>query len=274
MWRWRRSRSATACSCRACRARSTIFTSADDPRRGWAYNVYYVGVNIGGFLAPLICGTLGELYGWHYGFGAAGVGMVAGLVIYLVGAAYLPPRDAAQRMLPARATSSARQRPRHRSCCCSAIGLAVTVFRGAYEQVGNTVALWTDDGVDRAIGGFVIPMTWFQSLNPLFVIADDAAAARLLEAPAPAWARAFAVQKMATGALIVGAAYLLLAAAAGDQRRRPRSWLWLLSLSSSIFTLGELFILPTGLGLFARLAPPKLGATTVASWFLAIFAAA
>src|SRR5450755_5013821 len=55
----------------------------DDPRRGWAYNVYYVGINIGGFLAPLICGTLGELYGWHWGFGAAGVGMLAGVVIYL-----------------------------------------------------------------------------------------------------------------------------------------------------------------------------------------------
>lgn len=59
----------------------------DDPRRSWAYNVYYVGINIGGFLAPLICGTLGELYGWHYGFGAAGIGMLAGLLIYLSGRA-------------------------------------------------------------------------------------------------------------------------------------------------------------------------------------------
>ncbi len=70
--------------------------SGDDPRRGWAYNVYYVGINIGGFLAPLICGTLGELYGWHYGFGAAGIGMVAGLMIYLTGQRYLPPEQAAQ----------------------------------------------------------------------------------------------------------------------------------------------------------------------------------
>src|SRR6185503_17100746 len=64
--------------------------SADDPRRAWAYNVYYVGVNVGGFLAPLICGTLGELYGWHWGFGAAGVGMLAGLGIYLAGDRHLP----------------------------------------------------------------------------------------------------------------------------------------------------------------------------------------
>ena len=53
----------------------------DDPRRGWAYNVYYVGINIGGFLAPVICGTIGEVYGWHYGFGLAGIGMLAGLMI-------------------------------------------------------------------------------------------------------------------------------------------------------------------------------------------------
>ena len=76
--RSRRSRLATACSCQACRAKSTVCIARDDPRRAWAYNVYYVGINLGGFLAPLICGTLGEFYGWHWGFGAAGVGMLAG----------------------------------------------------------------------------------------------------------------------------------------------------------------------------------------------------
>ncbi len=50
------------------------------------------------------------------------------------------------------------------------VGISATIFRGAYEQVGNTVALWTDAGVDRALGGFVIPMTWFKALNPLLVI--------------------------------------------------------------------------------------------------------
>src|SRR5690606_22131469 len=65
--------------------------AGDDPRRGRAYNVYYVGLNLGGFLAPLVCGTLGELYGWHYGFGAAGIGMLAGLVVYVLGRDYLPP---------------------------------------------------------------------------------------------------------------------------------------------------------------------------------------
>ena len=73
---------------------------AEDPRRGRAYNVYYVGINIGGFLAPLICGTRGEFYGWHWGFGAAGVGMLAGLMIYVLGGKYLPEPAASRQATP------------------------------------------------------------------------------------------------------------------------------------------------------------------------------
>ncbi|WP_375286516.1 peptide MFS transporter [Sphingomonas sp.] len=237
-----------------------------DPRVGWAYNVYYVGVNIGGFLAPLVCGTLGELYGWHWGFGAAGVGMLAGLAIYLWGQRYLP---AQVRHPPAERGAAPRGRfDRATVLLLAAIALAVTVFRGAYEQVGNTVALWADVGVDRRAGSATIPMTWFQSLNPLLVM--------LMTPPLLAWWRRRAeagaaerpARKMAAGALIVGAAYLLLAAleAAGGAAH----WLWLAAFFL-VFTFGELFILPTGLGLFARLAPAGLGATTVACWYLAIF---
>ncbi|MFL6739382.1 MAG: peptide MFS transporter [Sphingomicrobium sp.] len=239
----------------------------DDPRRGWAFNVYYVGINIGGFLAPLICGTLGELYGWHYGFGAAGVGMVAGLAIYLAGQKHLPPEQPRQ----AAANDDAREGfDRRTLLVLLGIGLSVTVFRAAYEQVGNTVALWADSGVDRAAGAYQIPMTWFQSLNPLFVM--------LLTPPLLAYwrrhshreTRASLIRRMALGAMIVGSAYLLLAAISAVSGAALAGWAWL-ALFFLIFTFGELFILPTGLGLFARLAPPHLGATTVASWFLVIF---
>src|SRR5579871_6893347 len=62
-----------------------------DPRRDRAYSIFYVGINVGAFLAPLVCGTLGERAGWHYGFGAAGIGMLIGLAIYLIGTRHLPP---------------------------------------------------------------------------------------------------------------------------------------------------------------------------------------
>jgi POT family proton-dependent oligopeptide transporter len=150
------------------------------------------------------------------------------------------------------------------------IALCVTIFRAAYEQVGNTVALWADSGVDRAAGAFEIPMTWFQSLNPLFVM--------LLTPPLLAyWRRhshretqASLIRRMALGAAIVGSSYLLLSAVAMLSGSGLAGWAWL-ALFFLILTFGELFILPTGLGLFARLAPPHLGATTVAAWFLVIF---
>ncbi len=143
---------------------------ADDPRRGRAYNVYYVGLNLGAFLAPFVCGTLGELYGWHYGFGAAGIGMLAGLVIYLAGQKYLPvEKGKDEPTLAAPAQKSETQR--YLWPLLFGVGLAVTIFRGAYEQIGNTIPLWTDVGVDRSLGHALIPMTWFQSLNPLLVIA-------------------------------------------------------------------------------------------------------
>jgi len=236
-----------------------------DPRVGWAYNVYYVGVNIGGFLAPLVCGTLGEVYGWHYGFGAAGVGMVVGLAFYLWGQRYLPDQ--------ARAPAVQRQAPpgrfgRETAMLLLAIGLSVTVFRSAYEQVGNTVALWADTGVDRRAGTYAIPMTWFQSLNPLLVMAMTPPLLAMWRRRAEGGRRERPARKMATGAGIAGGAYLLLAALSGVGGQAH--WLWLV-LFFCILTLGELYILPTGLGLFARLAPQGFGATTVAAWYLATF---
>ena len=240
----------------------------DDPRRGWAYNVYYVGINIGGFLAPLVCGTLGEFYGWHWGFGAAGVGMVAGLIVYIAGGKYLPEQRRVARKDPPAATSAIN----HRSTflLLFAIGLAVTVFRGAYEQVGNTVALWADAGVNRATPLLTIPMTWFQSLNPLLVFLMTPFLLARWRRQADAGRPQSSMRRMAMGALLVAGAYLLLAIVALEAGPGRASWLWLVSFFV-IFTLGELHILPTGLGLFARLAPAGFGATTVAAWFLAIF---
>jgi len=238
----------------------------DDPRRGWAYNVYYVGINIGGFLAPLVCGTLGEFYGWHWGFGAAGVGMLTGLVIYIRGGKYLPAET-----LRARPVASEPARTgRATVLLLLAIGLSVTIFRGAYEQVGNTVALFADAGIARETALGTIPMTWFQSLNPLLVFLMTPFLLAHWKRRAAVGREQSSMQKMACGALIVAGAYALLAAAAASADGAQASWLWLVAFFV-VFTLGELYILPTGLGLFARLAPPALGATTIAGWFLAIF---
>ena len=240
----------------------------DDPRRGWAFNVYYVGINIGGFLAPLICGTLGEVYGWHYGFGAAGIGMLAGLFIYLAGQRYLPPEH--PRDITPKAKAQRVGFSRDTVLLLLGIALSVTVFRGAYEQVGNTVALWADSGIDRTAGSFTIPMTWFQSLNPLFVMLMTPPLLAYWGRRATVDAHHLLVRRMALGAAFVALSYLLIAGVAAANGGHTANWAWL-ALFFGIFTFGELFILPTGLGLFARLAPEHLGATTVAAWFLVIF---
>lgn len=243
--------------------------AADDPRRGRAYNIYYVGLNIGGLLAPLVCGTLGELYGWHYGFGAAGAGMVLGLLVYIGGRRYLPVEPS--RSLR-RETVAANASPSGRRVwpLLLAVGIAATVFRGAYEQIGNTLPLWIDSGVDRAWGAASLPMTWFQALNPLLVIAMTPLLLMAWRRRASTGRDTPPAIRMAIGALLVALAWAMLAAVAAQAGDARVGWLWLVAFFV-VLTCGELHILPTGLGLFARLAPPRLGATTVASWFLAVF---
>jgi POT family proton-dependent oligopeptide transporter len=150
------------------------------------------------------------------------------------------------------------------------IGLAVTVFRGAYEQIGNTIALWMRDDVNRVIGGVEVGAAMFFSLNPLLVMVLTPLLLARWRRQAERGRELSVIQKMAVGALLVAASYLLVAAAEAFSGAARSHWLWLLSYFF-IFTLGELFILPNGLGIFARLAPPKLGASTVAAWYLAIF---
>ena len=243
----------------------------DDPRRLAAYNVYYVGVNLGAFLAPLVCGTLGEKLGWQWGFGAAGLGMLVGLAIYIAGARYLPAEPASAPMIDRSAPS--QDRLRERVTTLVQVGLLVALFRAAYEQVGNTVALWADVGVDRHIGSmFVIPRTWFQSLNPLIVFAGGPLLALVWTKQARTGRSTSSIRKMATGAGLVGCAYALLAVPAwiSEAHSSLAGWEWLVAFFV-LFTLGELFILPVGLSLFGRLAPPHLAATTIACWFLTGF---
>jgi POT family proton-dependent oligopeptide transporter len=243
-----------------------------DPRSKSAYNIYYVGINLGAFLAPFVCGTLGEAYGWHYGFAAAGVGMLLSLVIYLAGRRYLPPEPL--RGPDARAARSPMDRAaRDRFALLIGIAAIVVIFRGAYEQVGNTIALWADTGIDRQVtSGWTIPMTWFIAIDslvvftftPVLVARWARLAKRGIETPL--------LGRMAFGAAVVAASYVALGlVAAWHEAHGVRaSWVWLAAWFV-VFTIGELYILPTGLALFGRMAPEGFRATSIATWFFAGF---
>jgi POT family proton-dependent oligopeptide transporter len=248
-----------------------------DPRAGSAFNVYYVGINLGAFLAPLICGTLGEVYGWHYGFGAAGIGMCLGLAVYTWGGKYLPA-DASRTVVrpgPAGTASVAGNGAGNGTGnipLLVGVALAVMLFRTAYEQTGNTFAIWADTSVARQAFGLTIPVTWFQSLNPMFVFMISPLLVRVWNARAAKGSTTPPLLRMTWGAIGVGVAYALLAglivvSAAGHY---AISWLWML-VFFAIFTLAELYILPVGLGLFASLAPERFAATTIAAWFFCSF---
>jgi POT family proton-dependent oligopeptide transporter len=243
---------------------------SDDPRRSSAYNYYYVGVNLGAFMAPLAIGTVGEIYGWDWGFSLAGVGMLIGLAIYVAGERFLPPEPLRGRRGPEFAESPGEPMGR-RFALLAGIGAAAVVFRIAYEQVGNTLPLWIEQ-TDRRAGSFVIPMTWFQSLNPLLIFLFTPWLVRRWLTLAGMGREPTAIRKMAFGACGVAFAYALLAAVSGwchAHGTRP-SWTWVVAFFV-LMTAGELFILPIGLGLFGRLAPRGFSATSIAVWLLGAF---
>lgn len=246
----------------------------DDARLDRAYSIYYVGINLGSFLAPLVCGTLGEKYGWNVGFGAAGVGMLAGLAIYLAGMPLLPPAAATTHRRDG-AVFAIRLRPLVRPLAM--LALAVILFRIAYEQIGNSIALWADVGVDRDIkvlGHFIVPMTWFQSLNPLFIFLLTPIILKLWAWQGNRQKEPGEIGKMAFGAVLLGAAFMIIAAASASVGSGTMRTSWVvLVLFMFVLTAGELFFMPIGIALVTRLAPPEDRATLLGGWFILAFVA-
>jgi proton-dependent oligopeptide transporter, POT family len=245
----------------------------DDPRRKSAYNVYYVGINLGAFAAPLVIGTVGETYSFHWGFAIAGFGMLVGLITYLAGARYLPaeiPR--LPRLVAGTGTGKTADIDLvRRFAFLAGIAAIVVIFRGAYEQFGNTVALWADQSVDRNLTATQsIPVTWFQSLNPLLIFLLTPLFVMRWTKQAAQGRELSSGTKMSIGATLVGLSYLFAAVMAfwSQQRAVRVSWPCMV-LFIVAMTAGELYILPVGLGLFGRLAPKGLTATTIAVWFSA-----
>lgn len=244
-----------------------------DPRRDRAFTIYYVGINIGAFLAPLVCGTLGEFYGWHYGFAAAGVGMVIGLTIYLKFQRLLGPEPARSKRAEGGRLAVGPDGWRAIRTLC-AIAAVVVLFRIAYEQSGNTIALWADANTDRTVAGFTIPATWFQSINPFLIFTLTPFLALWWRRQAARASEPSTLRKMAIGCAIGGLAYVLMIGAGVDYAESgSASWLWLVGYFF-LLTAGELFVLPVGLSLFSQLSPVQATSAMIGVWYLAKFAGA
>ncbi|MDA8408676.1 MAG: peptide MFS transporter [Deltaproteobacteria bacterium] len=245
-----------------------------DQRLDRAFSIFYVGINLGAFFSPLVCGSLGELYGWHYGFNAAGAGMIVGLLIYLFGQKWLAPDLLVIHTLAEKEKNQIQTRQeRKKLFALFAIGVVSVAFWSAYEQQGNTLALWADACTDRHILGWQLPATWFQALNPAFILMLTpivttfwAWQSRNREEPS-------AILKMAIGCFLLAAGFLIMVPAARsygvDGSRVGMSWLISFNL---IATLGELYIAPVGLSLVTQMSPKRIVSMMMGLWFLSFFA--
>ena len=238
-----------------------------DKRRDTAFSLYVMSINVGAFVAPLICGTLGELYGWHYGFGAAGIGMILGLIIYWVGADTLPKEHP---------IANKSERPTLEQgdgvvIIAIVIMLAITaLFWTAQAQVWNTYPLWIKGRVDRELFDMTMPITWFQSLDSLAV---------LLLAPVVIWwwrqqstrqAEPNDVMKIAIGCLVFCLANIWLSIGEFTSNTDHVAVFWPI-LYHFICAIGFLYIGPIALSLTSRAAPQAVNAMMVGSYYLAIF---
>jgi POT family proton-dependent oligopeptide transporter len=248
----------------------------DDPRRDGGFTIFYMGINLGALIGPLVCGGLAASprFGWHWGFGAAGVGMVIGLAMYLVlRARYLPgiglppaPTTAAERAAPAAALSS---HERQHVLALFVVFAFIIFFWAAFEQAGSSMNLFAAEHTRLTYGGFTIPAAWFQSVNPAVILICAPLFAALWLRLAKRGRDPSTPAKMAIGLALVGVGFLLLVAGARlADAGALVSPSWLLG-AYTLHTFGELCLSPIGLSLVSRLAPPKHASVFMGLWFVA-----
>jgi POT family proton-dependent oligopeptide transporter len=246
-----------------------------DERRDAGFSIFYMGINLGAFLGPLIAGKLAEGVDWHLGFACAGVGMVLGLVQYVVGRGRLQPaieRLAARpRAAPGQAGGGGAATPLtdedwRRIAAVVVLFVFASLFWGAYEQAGSTLNLFADRYVHLQFLGIKLYASWFVSIQAGFVI---------LLSPAFAWLwvklgprQPSSPAKFALALLFVGLAFvLLLPAGALAQTGVKVSPLWLVA-AYFIQELGELCLSPVGLSLVTKLSPVRLVGLLMGVFFL------
>jgi POT family proton-dependent oligopeptide transporter len=243
-----------------------------DPRRDGAFTIFYMGINLGAFFSPLVCGTLGQTVGWHYGFGAAGVGMVIGLLLYLWGQKHLAPDVLAQR----RAIAEVKKEPLTREewlrvlAIVAVVSLTV-VFWAVFEQQGNTMQLWADQNTNWSFLGMTIPSTWYQAFNPamIFIFAPLLSGfwawqSKRRQEPA-------SLMKMAIGCSLLGLSFIvMIVASQGMTPETQRSVMWLVG-ATGVLTIGELYLSPIGLSFISKVAPARMVSMMMGVWFMSNF---
>jgi POT family proton-dependent oligopeptide transporter len=243
----------------------------DDLRRADAFQIYFLFINAAVIIAPLVAGTLGEKYGWHYGFGTAGVGMVISLFIYLRGRRWLPPEAPLTRARVAvtRQPLSAEER----TTLAVLIALLPVIAVGAVgnQQIYNAYLLWVPNNVDLVFFGRTMPTTWLITLDATVSVSclvGSVAFWRL-------WSRRYAepneVVKIAIGLGISALALLALAAAAVVARGGHKAGPGYVLAYELLNSIGFANVFPVGLALYARASPKAVAGTMIGVYYCHLF---
>jgi POT family proton-dependent oligopeptide transporter len=231
----------------------------DDPRRDSGFSLFYMGINLGAFIAPLVYGYLGQKINWHYGFAAAGIGMVLGLLQFVfsgnrlvnVGEFKTKTKDKNVADLTEHLTREEIKR-------LAVIGILFffsIVFWMAFEQSGSSLTLFADRLTRNSLFGYRFPSTWFQSVQPVCLLLLAPAFAQLwlrLGNRQPSSPRKFTFGLLFVGLGFAGLVYASTLTGAGHV-----SPLWLVTLYL-VHTIGELCLSPVGLSTVTKLSPARM----------------
>ncbi len=252
-----------------------------DGRRDGAFTIFYMGINLGAVLGNFICGTLGEREGWHWGFGAAGIGMFLGLVAFLalqrkllgpVGLAPVKPSAATAAVASGEKQGFTRQEW-DRVIVIFIIALFVVAFWTGFEQAGGLMNLYTDQKVDRGMFGWEVPTTWFQNFNSAFIVLLAPVFAGLWGWLAARGKDPSIPVKMGLGLLFLSVGFVFMLGASKESAAMGKAAAWWVIMAYLFHTMGELCLSPVGLSMVSKVAPARIVSAMMGVWFLANAAA-
>ena len=232
-----------------------------DERRDLGFYIFYLGINLGAFFAPLLCGWVGETYNWHYGFGLAAIGMAIGQITYYYGQPYLEG-------VGDLAFSNSEEKKQLKEKKLTPIEkdqvkvllisfLMIIIFWGAFEQAGGLMNLYAKQKTDRMLMGFEIPASWFQSLNAFFIVTLAVVVGGIWMRIKAKGKEASSIFKIAVGILVMGFGFMFMRFAASEYELMGHSSMYWLVLAYLFHTLGELCASPVSLSYITKLAPVK-----------------
>lgn len=244
--------------------------------RDVGFTLFYGATNVGAMVSNFVAGTIGERFGWHYGFSAAGLGMVGGLALYLAlqrrlfgsVAADIPAKTAAGTRPRAQFDASERDGLR----IVAMLSLFMFLYFIAYQQIFGLINLFIHSSVDKSVGGFGIPTTWFQSLNPMLVIILVPLIVPLLDRLSRRGVELDQATKFSFGFVMLSLGFALMCGATLDVASAPdgRATLWWVVGALALITIGEVVMAPGALASANRYAPRRIASLTVAGFLATI----